>query len=86
MTIPPGIGKIPPGIYFVQARDKVKKSLAKHEFCHWRQADKMGGPVFLAAMALQYRFYGYKKAPLEVEARAAEKTPLTAQEAAWWGA
>lgn len=73
------------GIFFVDSKDDVDTRLFKHEMKHWM--DGYNKPLqFLVMMGTQYATVGYKKAPLEVAARAYEKLPLTDEEQKIWDA
>jgi hypothetical protein len=46
--------------------------LIRHEQAHWRQWQRMGTVRYYATYIWQVLRYGYRNAPMEVEARAAE--------------
>ena len=43
--------------------------LRKHEVAHWEQAQRMGVLRWYVTLLWQYARYGYRNAPLEIEAR-----------------
>lgn len=63
---------LPPfGIYAV-AGSEGDERLARHEGVHWQQYERMGAVMFYLTYLYQMVRYGYRKAPMEVEARNAE--------------
>lgn len=47
--------------------------LIRHEQAHWRQWQRMGTVRYYATYVWQVLRYGYRNAPMEIEARAAEQ-------------
>lgn len=66
-----GICLPPLGIYIL-AEHLTSERLIRHEQAHWRQWQRMGTVRFYATYAWQVLRYGYRGAPMEIEARAAE--------------
>jgi hypothetical protein len=66
-----GVALAPWGI-FVLPEHLANQRLTRHEIAHWRQYQRMGAIRYYATYAWQVLRYGYRDAPMEVEARAAE--------------
>ena len=66
-----GVALAPWGI-FVLPEHLENQRLTRHEIAHWRQYQRMGAIRYYATYAWQVLRYGYRDAPMEVEARAAE--------------
>jgi hypothetical protein len=66
-----GVALAPWGI-FVLPEHLHSQRLTRHEIAHWRQYQRMGAIRYYATYAWQVLRYGYRDAPMEVEARAAE--------------
>jgi hypothetical protein len=47
--------------------------LIRHEQAHWRQWQRMGTVRYYATYIWQVLRHGYRNAPMEIEARAAEQ-------------
>lgn len=71
-----GITLPPLGIY-VLVEHLHSQRLIRHEQAHWRQWQRMGTVRFYATYAWQVLRYGYRSAPMEIEARAAENQLCT---------
>ncbi len=63
---------LPPFGVYVLAEHLGSQRLIRHEQAHWRQWQRMGTVRFYATYAWQVLRYGYRSAPMEIEARAAE--------------
>lgn len=83
MTVPVADGK-PALIYFEKAKKDVPESLAAEEYTHAEQAARMGVVLWYVTYQYQLKKFGYKKAPLELEAKAAGKRGFTPEMQAWW--
>ena len=70
-----GVALAPWGIYILPAAMHSQR-LIRHEQQHWRQWQRMGTVRYYATYLWQIVRYGYKNAPMEVEARAAENGVL----------
>ena len=66
-----GVCLAPWGIYIL-AEHLHSQRLIRHEQQHWRQWERMGTIRYYATYAWQVLRHGYRNAPMEVEARAAE--------------
>lgn len=63
---------LPPFGIFILAERLHEEALIRHEQCHWLQAQKTGVLRWYATYLVNNIRYGYRKNPLEVEARNAE--------------
>ena len=70
-----GVALAPWGIYILPAAMHSQR-LIRHEQAHWRQWQRMGTVRYYATYLWQIVRYGYRNAPMEVEARAAENGVL----------
>ena len=70
-----GVALAPWGIYILPAAMHGQR-LIRHEQAHWRQWLRMGTVRYYATYLWQIVRYGYRNAPMEVEARAAENGVL----------
>ena len=70
-----GVALAPWGIYIRPAAMHSQR-LIRHEQAHWRQWQRMGTVRYYATYLWQIVRYGYRNAPMEVEARAAENGVL----------
>ena len=66
-----GICLAPWGIYIL-AEHMYSDRLIRHEQAHWQQWQRMGAVRYYAAYIWQVLRHGYRNAPMEIEARAAE--------------
>jgi len=66
-----GICLAPWGI-FILAEHMYSDRLIRHEQAHWRQWQRMGTVRYYATYIWQVLRHGYRNAPMEIEARAAE--------------
>ena len=66
-----GICLPPVGIYIL-AEHLASQRLIRHEQAHWRQWQRMGTVRFYVTYIWQVLRHGYRNAPMEIEARAAE--------------
>ena len=64
---------LPPVGIFILAERMDNERLVRHEQCHWRQAQRMGAIKFYVTYLYQVLRYSYYNAPMEIEARAAER-------------
>ena len=67
-----GICLPPVGIYIL-AEHMYSDRLIRHEQAHWRQWQRMGTVRYYATYVWQVLRYSYYNAPMEIEARAAER-------------
>lgn len=67
-----GIALPPVGIYIL-AEHLHSQRLIRHEQAHWRQWQRMGTLAFYLTYVWQVLRYSYYNAPMEIEARAAER-------------
>ena len=65
----------PWGIYILPAAMHSQR-LIRHEQAHWRQWQRMGTVRYYATYLWQVVRYGYRNAPMELEARNAENGVL----------
>ena len=70
-----GVALAPWGIYILPAAMHSQR-LIRHEQAHWRQWRRMGTVRYYATYLWQIVRYGYRNAPMEVEARNAENGVL----------
>lgn len=63
-----GVTLPPFGIYILAERID-EPSLVKHEQMHWAQYQRMGAVKFYVTYLWQVLRYGYRNAPMEIEAR-----------------
>ena len=65
-----GVTLPPLGVYILAERlgDAV---LVRHEIAHWAQYERMGALRYYLTYAWQVLRYGYRSAPMELEAREA---------------
>lgn len=70
-----GVALAPWGIYILPAAMHSQR-LIRHEQAHWRQWQRMGAIRYYATYLWQIVRYGYRNAPMEVEARNAENGVL----------
>ena len=70
-----GVALAPWGIYILPAAMHSQR-LTRHEQAHWRQWQRMGTVRYYATYLWQIVRYGYRNAPMEVEARNAENGVL----------
>ena len=70
-----GVALAPWGIYILPAAMHSQR-LTRHEQQHWRQWQRMGTVRYYATYLWQIVRYGYRNAPMEVEARNAENGVL----------
>ena len=63
-----GIALPPVGIFILAERIHSER-LIRHEQAHWRQWQRMGTLRYYATYIWQVMRYGYRNAPMEVEAR-----------------
>ena len=70
-----GVALAPWGIYILPAAMHSQR-LTRHEQQHWRQWQRMGAVRYYATYLWQIVRYGYRNAPMEVEARNAENGVL----------
>ena len=70
-----GVALAPWGIYILPAAMHSQR-LIRHEQQHWRQWQRMGAVRYYATYLWQIVRYGYRNAPMEVEARNAENGVL----------
>jgi hypothetical protein len=63
-----GITLPPRGIYILAERLGDER-LVRHEQTHWAQYQRMGAVRFYATYLWQVLRYGYRNAPMEIEAR-----------------
>ena len=70
-----GVALAPWGIYILPAAMHSQR-LIRHEQAHWRQWIRMGTVRYYATYLWQIVRYGYRNAPMEVEARNAENGVL----------
>ena len=70
-----GVALAPWGIYILPAAMHSQR-LIRHEQAHWRQWQRMGTVRYYATYLWQIVRYGYRNAPMEVEARNAENGVL----------
>jgi hypothetical protein len=66
-----GVALAPFGI-FILAEHLHSQRLIRHEQAHWRQWQRMGTMRYYATYVWQVMRHGYRNAPMEIEARAAE--------------
>ena len=66
-----GITLPPWGVYVLASRIGDER-LARHELAHWRQYERMGAVRFYATYLVGLLRYGYRRHPMEIEAREAE--------------
>ncbi len=67
-----GITLPPLGIYVLSERIHSER-LIRHEQAHWAQYERMGFLGFYVTYLYQVLRYSYYNAPMEIEARAAER-------------
>lgn len=60
---------IPPFGTFIESNLKYDKELLRHEMVHWDQYDRMGFFNFYSTYISEYKKYGRKNGPMEIEAR-----------------
>lgn len=70
-----GVALAPWGIY-IRPEHLSSQRLIRHEQAHWRQWLRMGTVRYYATYLWQIVRYGYRNAPMEVEARNAENGVL----------
>ena len=70
-----GVALAPWGIYILPAAMHSQRLIC-HEQAHWRQWLRMGTVRYYATYLWKIVRYGYRNAPMEVEARAAENGVL----------
>lgn len=70
-----GVTLAPWGIYILPQHIDNQR-LVRHEQQHWRQYQRMGAVKFYATYLWQVARYGYRNAPMELEARNAENVVL----------
>ena len=70
-----GVALAPWGIYILPAAMHSRR-LTRHEQQHWRQWQRMGTVRYYATYLWQIVRYGYRNAPMELEARNAENGVL----------
>ena len=70
-----GVALAPWGIYILPAAMHSQR-LIRHEQAHWRQWQRMGTVRYYATYLWQVVRYGYRNAPMELEARNAENGVL----------
>jgi hypothetical protein len=63
-----GVALAPWGIYIL-AEHMYSDKLVRHEQAHWRQWQRMGTVRYYVTYVYQVLRYGYRNAPMEVEAR-----------------
>jgi hypothetical protein len=64
---------IPPFGTFIESKYETDKSILRHEMVHWSQYDRMGFFGFYSTYISEYKKYGRKHGPMEVEARKLSK-------------
>jgi hypothetical protein len=64
---------LPPWGVFILAERLGDERLIRHEQAHWEQYERMGAVRFYATYIWQVLRYGYRNAPMEVQAREAER-------------
>jgi len=64
---------LPPFGIFILAEHMYSDRLIRHEQAHWQQWQRMGTVRYYATYVWQVLRYGYRNAPMEIEARAAEQ-------------
>lgn len=64
---------LPPFGVFVLPDRMSDMRLRRHEEAHWRQYQRMGAVKFYMTYLYQVLRYSYYNAPMEIEARAAER-------------
>jgi hypothetical protein len=64
---------IPPFGIFIESKYKTDKSMLRHEMVHWSQYQRMGFFGFYSTYISEYKKYGRKHGPMEVEARKLSK-------------
>lgn len=64
---------LPPFGVFILAERINDERLIRHEQAHWRQWQRMGTIRFYATYIWQVLRHGYRNAPMEIEAREAER-------------
>ena len=64
---------IPPFGIFIESKYKTDKSILRHEMVHWSQYNRMGFFKFYYTYISEYKKYGRKYGPMEVEARKLSK-------------
>jgi hypothetical protein len=64
---------IPPFGIFIESKYKTDKSILRHEMVHWLQYNRMGFFKFYYTYISEYKKYGRKYGPMEVEARKLSK-------------
>jgi purine-cytosine permease-like protein len=67
-----GVALAPWGI-FILAEHMHSQRLIRHEQAHWAQWQRMGTVRYYATYIWQVLRHGYRNAPMEIEARAAEQ-------------
>ena len=70
-----GVALAPWGIYILPEHLSGERLIA-HEQQHWRQWQRMGTVKYYATYLWQVARYGYRNAPMEMEARNAENVVL----------
>ena len=70
-----GVALAPWGIYILPAAMHSQR-LTRHEQAHWQPWQRMGTVRYYATYLWQIVRYGYRNAPMEVEARNAENGVL----------
>ena len=70
-----GVCLAPWGIYILPEH-LASERLIRHEQQHWRQWQRMGTVRYYATYLWQVARYGYKNAPMEIEARDASDAVL----------
>lgn len=84
MTVPVAKNN-PTLIYFESAKKDVSEKLAAEEYRHAEQADEMGIALWYITYQYQLKNMGYKKAPLELDAKEAGKRGFdTDIKRQWW--
>jgi len=80
----PGAGVVLyPYVLFKRPPDETPIRLFRHELQHVYQVRREGWWKFYLTYLWYLLRYGYRNNPYEVEARAVQEDPLTAEESAW---
>jgi hypothetical protein len=64
---------IPPFGIFIESKYETNKTILRHEMVHWSQYNRMGFFGFYSTYFSEYKKYGRKNGPMEVEARKLSK-------------
>jgi len=64
---------IPPFGIFIESKYKKDNSILNHEMVHWSQYRRMGFFGFYSTYISEYKKYGRKYGPMEIEARKLSK-------------